>query len=147
MMASYSAQRKSLQSGFSHVESLIAIVLLVLCLAPAVQSLTTGTVAAGAAASAAADELYLRGKLEEVLAQTFVSLDAAATAAGSPTIPTSYSDASDATRRRLVYLSRYDGNNSDGDNNPFTGTDARLLWVSVEIAGTVQRLMTLTSDY
>jgi hypothetical protein len=34
----------------------------------------------------------------------------------------------------LVYLSRYDGDNADGDNNPFTGTDADLIWVRAAIA-------------
>jgi hypothetical protein len=37
------------------------------------------------------------------------------------------------TLGRKVYLSRYDGDNSDGNNNAFDGTDEGLLWVRVEV--------------
>ena len=35
--------------------------------------------------------------------------------------------------RALVYLWRYDGDNADADNDPFTGIDPELLWMKVEI--------------
>ena len=57
--------------------------------------------------------------------------------AASPTVPSSYSDtmtlADGRVLTRQVYLSRYDGDNADGNNNVFDGTDEGLLWVRVEI--------------
>ena len=60
----------------------------------------------------------------------------AAVAAG-PTTPSVYSDPSGSTDRRLVFASFYDADNADSDNDPFTGTEPDLLWIRVEMAGTV----------
>jgi len=83
------------------------------------------------------DHYYLAAKLEEVLAQPFSYLDSAASIAASPAVPSSYSDsvilADGRVLTRQVYLSRYDGDNADGNNNVFDGTDEGLLWVRVEI--------------
>ena len=50
--------------------------------------------------------------------------------------------------RRLVYLSRYDADNADGNGNFFdAGMDEGLLWVRVEIEGTDQAIESLTSVY
>jgi hypothetical protein len=46
-----------------------------------------------------------------------------------------------------VFLSRYDGDNADGDGDPFTGTDGDLIWVRVEIPGTTLDIEALTSAY
>ncbi len=48
--------------------------------------------------------------------------------------------------RRLVFISRYDGDNADTDDNPFTGTEADLLWLRVEIEGTASALQALKVD-
>ena len=45
----------------------------------------------------------------------------------------------------LVYLSRYDGDNADGDNDGFTGTDADLSWIRAAIADTPVSLHTLVT--
>ena len=69
-------------------------------------------------------------------------------AINNPTVAsTVYSDAAGATNRRLVYLSRYDADNADGDNDFFTGMDAGLVWVRVELEGTTQAIEGLTSPY
>jgi hypothetical protein len=80
--------------------------------------------------------------MEEVLARSFAELAAEEVAAGGA--PSAYSDGAGAPDRRLVLLSRYDGDNADGDDDPFTGKDAGLLWVRVEIEGTDHVLETLT---
>jgi hypothetical protein len=46
-----------------------------------------------------------------------------------------------------VFLSRYDGDNADTDNDHFTGTDDGLLWLQVRIAGTGASIESLVSDY
>ena len=43
-------------------------------------------------------------------------------------------------------MSRYDGDNADGDDDPLTGTDDGLLHVRVEIEDTVYVFETLTSQ-
>ena len=94
-------------------------------------------------------QFHLSARLETLLAPTpFTALDAEAVAIDDPAVAsTVYSDAAGATNRRLVYLSRYDADNADADNNFFTGTDAGLIWIRVELAGTTQAIEGLTSAY
>lgn len=135
---------RRLQAGFSYVEALVAVILIAVSLVPALQALQGGMIAATSGGSLADDLLYVQSKMEQVLAQPFAQLDAAAQAAGSPTVLSSYSDPSGA-RRRFVYISRYDADNADADNNRFTGTDAGLLWVNVSLEGSTSSLITLTA--
>jgi len=128
------------QGGFSYVEVLVAVALLALCLVPALDALQTGVLGAATHNTQAVDHYAVAGRLEEVLAEPFSSLDAAAVAAGGPTVPTSYSAAP-----LLVYLARYDADDADGDGNPFTGGDDGLLWVRVAVEGGGASLETLTS--
>lgn len=132
------------QAGLSYVEVLVATVLVAVSIAPALTALNTGLSASATHESHVADHYHLTAKIEEVLAQPFGDLDAAASAAGDPSVPTSYSDPAGADRRRLVFLSRYDGDNADGDDDPFTGADEGLLWLRVEIEETAHAFETLT---
>ncbi|MCH9672344.1 MAG: hypothetical protein K0U93_12930, partial [Gammaproteobacteria bacterium] len=63
------------------------------------------------------------------------------------TTPSGFSDAAGASPRRLVYVSRYDGDNADGDSDPFTGTDPELIWVQVSIEGAGQSIQTLVGRH
>lgn len=121
------------------------MLLIVASLVPLAGALQTGLDGAGVHAEQVASHYEIAGKMEELLAKPFDSLDSAATAAGAPTVPTSYSDAPGTEPRQLVYLSRYDGDNADADNDPFTGVDDDLLWVRVETEETLLALETLTS--
>ena len=60
------------------------------------------------------------------------------------TVPTSYSDVSGSTDRRLVYIAKYDADNADADDDGFTGVDDEILWVRVEIENTPFEFETLT---
>jgi type II secretory pathway pseudopilin PulG len=133
------SRRRRARAGFSYVEVLVATALIALCLTPALEALQSGLQGASVHESRAIGHYSLQGKLEELLAESFASLDAAATAAGSPTTPTSYS-----TSPLIVYIARYDGDDADGDGNPLTGGDDGLLWVRVEHESTGQFLQTLT---
>ena len=99
----------------------------------------------------AEDHYYLAAKLEEVLAEPFSRLDEAASATGSPAIATAYSDsvtlADGRVLTRQVYLSRYDGDNADGNSDVFDGTDEGLIWIRVEIDESGLGLERLTSVY
>jgi len=127
-------------AGFFYTEVLVAVVLIALALVPAMDALLPGVAGSAFHETTAEDHYQLTGKLERVLAERFANLAIAADAAGNPTTPTSYSEAITYPGGRqmkcYVYLSRYDGDNADRDNNPFTGTDEGLLWVKATIAGT-----------
>ena len=132
------------QTGFSYIEVLVATILISLTLIPALQTLESSLNSSKIHETQTKQYFYLHSKLEEVLAQSFDALDAAAIVAGSPTVPTSYSDAVGATDRRIVYLSKYDGDDADSDGDPFTGVDDDLLWVQVVIEATDHSFETLT---
>ena len=122
------------QSGFSYVEVLIASVLIAISLVPAMEALRTGILATGAHRSQVSRHGGIAGKMEEVQAQRFALLEDAEVAAGGGA--SSYSDTPGTPDRRVVLLSRYDGDNADADDDPLTGTDDDLLWVRIEIEGT-----------
>lgn len=128
------------QRGLTYIEVLVATVLLVVALVPAVGALRSGIFGAGVHEAATADHFELRAKMEQVLAEPYALLDSAAQAAASATTPTSYSDPAGAPKRRLVYLSRYDAGLPG-----FTATDTGLLWVRVVYESRPGELTTLTA--
>jgi type II secretory pathway pseudopilin PulG len=132
--------------GFSYIEVLVAVVIITISLVPAIDALTTGMKGVAISQELTVQHYHLLAKIEEVLAQPYNSLQSAATTAGSPTILTSYSDALATPDRRLVFLSNYDANNADADNDPFTGTDSNILWVRVEVENTAQFFESLISN-
>jgi hypothetical protein len=132
--------RRLRQAGFYYAEALVSTVIVGVCLAPAVSALHSALQAPALEISIAESRLSLQKKLEHVLAQPYTNLDNAALAAGSPATPSSYSESA-----VLVYLARYDGDNADGDNDPYTGTDPGLLWVRVQTAGGTQSLAALAT--
>ena len=138
-------------AGFSYVEVLVAIVLIAVTLVPAMEALQPGIAGSGIHEIIAEDHYQLAGKLEQVLVEPFGQLNSAAKAAGSRTTPTSYQDvftyADGRQITRNVFLARYDGDNADTDNDPFTGTDDGLLWVRVAIAGTGIALESLVYEH
>jgi type II secretory pathway pseudopilin PulG len=139
------SRKRLRQAGFYYAEALVSTVIVGVCLAPAVSALHSALDAPAVEVGIVNGRQHLQGKLEQVLAQPITDLDAAATAAGNPSTPSSYSDPVGTSDRVLVYLSRYDGDNADGDNNPFTGTDSSLLWVRVQTASGTQSLTALAT--
>ena len=138
-------------SGFSYLEVLIAVGVIAVCLVPAMDALKTGVRGTDVHESTLVDHYALQTKMEEVLAEPFSSLAAASSEAGSLTIPTHYSDQTPFTTTdnrqiiRQVYIWPYDGDNADSDNDPFSGTDAGLLYVKVQINDSPLSLETLTT--
>ncbi len=133
------------QRGFGYIEALVAVVLLAIAIVPALDALSNAT--RGAPTADRDDDLWqaVANKLSDVAGARFDDLDAAATAAGSATTATTLSDATTTTPRVMIYLSRYDGDNADGDNNPFTGTDADLIWVRAAITDPPVEMTTLVT--
>ena len=146
------------QSGLTYVEVLIAAALLAIVLVPALSALQTSMLATDISGSLADQHYAAQSKMEEMLAEPHGTLITAAGAAGNYKTPSSYSDASGSPDRRVVYLARYDADDADGDGNAFTVPDPNLdgdndpftgylglLWVRVEIEGSVTSLETLTA--
>jgi type II secretory pathway pseudopilin PulG len=137
--------------GFTYIEILVATTLLVVSLVPALDALSVGVRGATVHRTDTVDRYYLSARLEALLAEAYSALDAEALRVNNPATPTAYSDtvttADGRTLVRQVFLSRYDADNADNDNNFFTGTDAGLLWIRVELQGTGMRLESLTSAY
>ena len=136
---------KQRQSGFSYVEVLIATLLIVIMLVPALDAMQSGIQGSGIHTQLAQNQYRMISKLEQTLALPFAELLEQADLVADPTvlIPAPYSDAAGTESRRLVFLARYDGDNADADNDPFTGTDTGLLWVRVTIENSFRSLETV----
>ena len=134
------------QAGLSYIEVLVATLLITVALVPMMEALGPGLQGAQIHRGQAEVRFALTGKLEEVLAQPFDDLDAAATAAGDYKVPTSYSDAA-ATVPHEVFIWRYDVDNADTDNNEFTGGEDDILWIRVATIDSSTDLQTLVSRF
>jgi len=138
------------QAGLTYMEVLLASVLIALLLVPGLQALQSGLQSTAVQSSLEEEQAILQGKLADLLAMPFATLDAAAQAAGGPTTASSLSDTvtlSDGrSLSRQVFLSRYDGDNADADGDPYSGTDAGLLWLRVSLAGTALAVETLIAQ-
>lgn len=130
------------RAGISQVEVLIAMVLIVTALVPAIDALRGGLDASRLYEDRVVDHYRLRGRMEEVLAESFSSLEEAAE--GSTT-PSTFSDPATSANRVLVYVSRWDADEADGDDDRFTGADDGILWVRAELATSGEALEVLTT--
>lgn len=152
---------KSRQSGLSYVEVVLSVVIIAAALVPALQAVQTGIQSAAVHDDLTDAHYHLLSKLQTVQTRPFGELLAAAQASGVHTSASSYSDASGSENRRLVYLSYYDADDSDGDGNPFSISDPNfdadndpytsvapdpgisLLWIRAEIEQSPYSLETL----
>lgn len=127
------------------MEVLIATLLIMIMLVPALDAMQSGIQGSGVHIQLAQNQYRMISKMEQTLALPFSELVAQADLVADPTvlIPAPYSDPAGTASRRLVYLARYDGDNADADADPFTGTDAGLLWVRVTIANNPRALETV----
>lgn len=139
---------KTKQQGITYVEVLVATMLVVLMLIPAMEALMPGIQGSALHKQRAEQQYALQGKMELVLAKPFAELDAAATKAGTHATPTSYSDIPGAVPIPVnVYIWRYDVDDADADNDVFTGGEDDIIWVRVAMPDDSQSLQSLKSRY
>lgn len=142
----------------TYIEVMIAVVIIAAALVPAMEALHTGMLGTEINRSSTAEHYSATGKMEELLAEPYGALLAAAAIAGDATTISGYSDPPATPDRRLVYLSRFDADNADGDGDPFTVPDANedgdndpftgysgLIWLRVEIEGSATPLESLSA--
>ena len=136
---------KKRQSGFSYMELLIATLLITIMLVPALEAMQSGIQGSGIHTELARNQYRMISKMEETLALPFSELLTQADLVADPAvlIPAPFSDAAGTESRRLVFLARYDGDDVDGDKDPFTGTDTGLLWLRVTIEDSQRSLETV----
>ncbi|MDH3408237.1 MAG: hypothetical protein OEN51_02595 [Gammaproteobacteria bacterium] len=146
------------QSGVTYIEVMVAAVLIMIALIPAVEALRTGMLSSEILESSSSEHYAVLARMEEVLAEPFGTLTSAASAAGSQSTASIYSDAVGPPGRRLVFIALYDADNADGDgdvftvldpnldgdNNPYTGYTG-LLWVRTEVEGSITSLESLVA--
>jgi len=137
---------RRLQAGLTYLETLVATLILLIGLVPALDALRSAVMGTGSNEAYVAAQYRLGGRLEGVLSEPFASLDAAALAAGNYQTPSSYSEPPGTPGRVLIYLARYDGDDADGNGDPFNGGDEGLLWVQAEVENTPYTLETLISQ-
>ena len=134
------------QAGLSYVEVIVATLLLTIALVPMMDALQPGLQGAQIHRAQAEVHFALRGKLEQLLAEPFDDLDAAATAAGAFDAATSYSDLAAAVPHE-VFVWRWDVDNADADDDEYTGGEDDILWIRVATADGLTELQTLISRY
>ena len=132
------------QAGFSYMELLVATLLIAIMLVPALEAMQSGIQGSAIHTQLAQNQYRMISKMEQTLALPFSELlQQADLVADSTVLIPEYSDTAGTEFRRLVYLARYDGDNSDADDDPFTGTDAGLLWLRVTIENGPRSLETV----
>lgn len=140
------------QHGFSYVEVLVAMFIIALAVAPAMNALQSGIQGAGIHQHNTRQYYALLSRMETMMAESYDSLLLAAEIAGNSTTASSFSDPSGQAERIVVNLALYDGDadpftitdaNSDGDNNIYTGDTARLLWIEVKLENSAYALESL----
>jgi type II secretory pathway pseudopilin PulG len=153
-MTTLATKNKPQQKGFSYVEVLVAMTLIVIALGPAMDALKTGIMSADIHQALTVEHYSRLKKMEELQAEPFTNLLNAAEVAVNNTTATSYSDAAGTANRSQVYIALYDADadpftitdtNADNDNDPYTGNTSNLLWVKVVTEGSAQGLETLIS--
>lgn len=136
--------RKS--SGLSYVEVLIATLLLTVALVPMMEALQPGLQGSAIHQDRAQVHFTLKGKLEQVLAEPFMNLEAESIAAGAATAATLYSDTG-VNVPHEVFIWPWDVDNADADDDGLTGGEDDILWIRVATVDGQSELQTLISRY
>jgi hypothetical protein len=113
------SRRPARASGLAYLEVMVALVLVVMALVPALNSLQTDTRGGPALVSIAARDAVLRAKMEEVLAKPFDTVNAETFLSGGNTttsISTALSDAAGPDRRIVILYRTEDGKDASGND-------------------------------
>jgi prepilin-type N-terminal cleavage/methylation domain-containing protein len=131
------------QHGFTLVEALAVLILLGLALVPAMRMLEGALQVETVNREELQMDYRLIDRAEVLLSEPFGALVSAARGAG---VASPYSDAAGTPNRRLVYISGYDANNLDADDDDTTGADDGILKIRVELEATANAVTLLQAD-
>lgn len=146
--------RQHRQLGFSYIEVMVALVFLAIAIVPAMEGIQSGIQGAGIHTALTRQHYALISRMEQLQAEDYTNLLAAAKTAGNATTPSSYSDPGGQAERVLVYLALYDADidpftlvdpDNDADANIYTGDTSNLLWLKVELEKSIQSMQTLVT--
>lgn len=129
--------------GFSLAEVLAVIIVLGLVMGPATDILRSALQVETINRSALEAHYHLIDHTEFLLAEPFDSLAAAVRGESQES---RYSDAVGVPNRRLVFISPFDADNADADNDESSGTDAGILKIRVLIENTATEVSVLKAD-
>jgi type II secretory pathway pseudopilin PulG len=141
-MGTFPIHAATRQRGATYLEIMVALLIFSVCLAPALDAMTSGLVTIPAVAASSRDIGCVRTQMEKVLAEPYANLLQAAVAAGAKTVPAAtYSLAADAEcPARNTFLARYD---PDSAGNLFVSADSGMLFVRVAAADGAASLASL----
>jgi hypothetical protein len=130
------------QRGAAYLEIMVALMILAVCLSPALDALTGGLATAPAVAATSRDFACVAAQIEKVLAEPYASLLQGAVSAGTKTVPVpAYSVGADAAcPARNTFLARY---SPDSAADPFVSQDSGLLFVRVAVVDGTASLTSL----
>lgn len=135
-------KHRSASAGLAYLEVMVALLLIIMALVPALNALQTDARGTPALVAVSARDALLRAKMEDVLAKPFDTVNAETLLAGGNTTASVSAALSDAAGpdRRIVILYRTDG-------SAVSGSDTGLVRVRVawEAGGTA--LETLKSKW
>lgn len=118
-----------MQRGISYAETMIAVMILGVCLVPALNALNSGAIGAATVTAPESESLCVKSHLEKVMAEPYSYLVRAANTAGSLDKPTSYSVIADSLCPALqTFIAHYDPDNT---LNRFPSADTGLLFMRV----------------
>ncbi|NGZ85249.1 hypothetical protein [Duganella aceris] len=134
------AVRHARNAGLAYVEVVMATLLMMLCLIPAVNAMRASIGAPAVAALSANGLQCVKSQMETVLAEPYLKLLAAAGNVGTPSA--TYSLPADAScPARNVYIARYNGDNPA----TYSSSNTNLLYISVRLADPTLAPMPLTT--
>lgn len=129
------------QSGLTYVETLMAVVLLVVCLAPMLQSITNVLAQEASMAEMVKNSSCIREAMEKTMADSFSNLQSNANSThssgvfGTPISAYSLAPSEGCQYQRNVYILRYAPNLPD----PFSSPKNDMLYIRVEQTDTPAR--------
>ncbi len=130
--------------GLSYAETLVAVAIMAIAILPGMRALQSGLNTSQQQLPLVQAQLHVTSRMDQLLALPFSALAAEAELVGSATIASDFSDPPGA-QRRIVYVSYYDADNADGDDDVFTGGESDLVWLAVSLENSPILVTTLTT--
>lgn len=132
------------RAGLGQIEAMIAVALVAIAIVPALDALGVALESASLHGENVVEHYALLGLFEEVLSADFDALELIEIAQVDDSLPSVLSDPPGTPGRRLIFISPWDLDDSDGDGDPLTGTDSDVLMIRAEAEASGRAFQTVT---